>query len=33
MTEMERAAVVTEFKCSLFDDLTIKVEDIFDRVF
>jgi len=32
MDEDERAKVVTEFKCSLFDDLTIRVEDIFYRV-
>lgn len=30
MTEEERAAVVTEFKCSLYDDLIISLEDIFD---
>jgi len=30
MTEEERAAVVTHFKCSLFDDLDISLEDIFD---
>lgn len=33
MTEEERAAVVTHFKCSLFDDLNIPVEDIFYRTF
>ena len=27
-----RAAIVTEFKCSLYDDLTITLEDVFDRV-
>ena len=32
MTDEERAAVVTEFKCSLFDDLTIRLKDIFYRV-
>lgn len=32
MKPEERAAVVTEFKCSLFDDLTIRVDDVFDRV-
>ena len=32
MTEEEKAAVVTEFKCTLFDDLTIRLEDIFYRV-
>ena len=33
MTEAERAAVVREFKCSLFDDLDISLEDIFYRTF
>ena len=33
MTEDERAAVTTGFQCSLFDDLMIKVDDIFYRVF
>lgn len=33
MTEEERAAVVAHFKCSLFDDLNISVEDIFYRTF
>lgn len=32
MTEQERAAVVTEFRCSLFDDLVIRLEDVFARV-
>ena len=32
MKPEERAAVVTEFKCSLFDDLTIPLEEVFDRV-
>ena len=32
MTEEDRAAIVTEFRCSLFDDLTIRLEDIFERV-
>lgn len=32
MTEEERAAIVTEFKCSLYDDLIISLEDIFWRV-
>ena len=32
MDEKERAAIVTEFKCSLFDDLTISVERVFRRV-
>lgn len=29
LTESERAAVVTHFKCSLFDDLDISLDDIF----
>jgi len=33
MTEEERAAVVTHFKCSLFDDLDISLDDIFYRTF
>lgn len=33
MSEAERAAVVTRFKCSLFDDLEISLEDIFYRTF
>lgn len=33
MTEKERAAVVTQFQCHLFHDLTIKLENIFKRVF
>ena len=32
MTEEERAALVTEFKCSLYDDLLISLEDVFRRV-
>lgn len=32
MTEEERAEIITEFKCSLYDDLVIKLEDIFKRV-
>lgn len=32
MKEAERAAIVTEFQCSLYDDLTISLEDIFYRV-
>ena len=32
MKPEERAAVVTEFKCSLYDDLIIRLEDVFDRV-
>ena len=33
MSEEERAAVATHFKCSLFDDLDISLEDIFYRTF
>ena len=33
MSEEERAAVATHFKCSLFADLDISLEDIFDRTF
>jgi len=33
MSEEERAAVVTHFKCSLCDDLDISLEDIFYRTF
>ena len=33
MTEDERAAVVTHFKCILFEDLDISLEDIFYRTF
>ena len=32
MSPEARAAIVTEFKCSLYDDLTITLEDVFDRV-
>ena len=32
MTPEARAAVATEFKCSLYDDLTISMDDVFDRV-
>jgi len=32
MKPEEREAVVTEFSCSLFDDLTIRLEDVFARV-
>lgn len=32
MTEDERAEIPTEFKCSLYDDLVIKLDDIFARV-
>ena len=31
MPEKERLNVVTEFKCSLFDDFVIKLEDVFYR--
>ena len=33
MTDEERTAVVTEFKCHLYDDLTIRLEDIFSDFF
>lgn len=33
MSEEERAALVTSFQCSLFDDLDISLEDIFYRTF
>jgi len=33
MSEQERAALVTSFKCSLFDDLDISLEDVFYRTF
>ena len=32
MTEEERAAVVTEFQSGLFDDLTVRLDDVFKRV-
>lgn len=32
MTDEERANIPTEFKCSLYDDLTITLADIFARV-
>ena len=32
MTEEEKAEVVTEFRCSLFDDLSIRLADVFERV-
>lgn len=31
MSEEERAALITHFKCSLFDDLNISLDDIFYR--
>ncbi len=33
MTEKERAAVVTEFKCHLYNDLVIRLDDIFGDLF
>ena len=33
MSDEEKAAVVTHFKCSLFDDLDISLDDIFYRTF
>ena len=32
MTDEEKAEIITEFKCSLYDDLLIKLEDVFERV-
>ena len=32
MSEAERACVVTQFKCSLYDDLIISLDDIFDNM-
>ena len=32
MSEEERSVLITHFKCSLFDDLDISLEDIFHRV-
>ena len=32
MSDKERAEAVTEFQCSLYDDLTIRLEDVFDRM-
>ena len=32
MTEEERSAIPTEFRCSLYEDLVIRLEDIFWRV-
>lgn len=32
MSQEERDAIPTEFTCSLFDDLTIQIADIFERV-
>ena len=33
MTDEERSAVVTEFKCHLYDDLTIRLDDVFSDIF
>jgi len=33
MTDEERAAIVTEFKCHLYDDLIIRLDDIFGDLF
>lgn len=33
MTDTERAAVVTEFKCHLYDDLIIRLADVFGDLF
>ena len=33
LTEEERAHLVTEFKCHLYDDFTIRLEDIFGDIF
>ena len=33
MTDDEKAAIVTEFQCSLFDDLTISLDDVFSGTF
>lgn len=33
MTDEENAALVTEFKCHLYDDLTIRLDDIFSDLF
>lgn len=32
LSEDERNEIVTEFKCSLYDDFTIKLDEIFDRL-
>lgn len=32
MTDAERASLVTQFQCTLFDDLSIRLEDVFYRV-
>lgn len=33
MTDKEKAVVVTEFKCHLYEDLTIRLKDIFNDFF
>lgn len=33
MSEEERSALITHFRCSLFDDLEISLDDIFHRIF
>ena len=33
MTEEERASIVTEFKCHLYEDLIIRLDDIFSDLF
>lgn len=33
MTDEEKAALVTQFQCHLYDDLTIRLEDIFTDLF
>ena len=32
MTQEEGDSIPTEFQCSLFDDLTIRLEDIFEDI-
>jgi len=33
MTDAEKAEIVTEFKCHLYDDLTIRLDDVFSDLF
>ena len=33
MPDEEKAEITHEFKCSLFDDLVIKLDDIFKNLF
>ena len=33
MTEEEKAEMVTEFRCHLYDDLSIRLDDIFCDLF